>query len=75
MPTVEIEVRGGVAEVVGIPEGVRVILRDYDVEGCSSEHLDIDENGDECVEGIYTYSTSSGSMVEEVADDMEKLKS
>ena len=47
MLTVEIEVRGGVAEVISIPEGVRVILRDYDVEGCSSEHLDIDEDGEE----------------------------
>ena len=64
MLTVEIEVRGGVAEVISIPEGVRVILRDYDVEGCSSEHLDIDEDGEECVEGIY-YSDkpATGNLV------------
>jgi hypothetical protein len=50
MQTVEITVSGGVVQYVEFPRGVRVIVRDYDVEGTdeSNSHFDIrrDERDD-----------------------------
>ncbi len=37
MKTVRITVAGGVVQNVAVPEGVAVIIRDYDVEGVPSE--------------------------------------
>ena len=34
---VQIDVLGGVANVVAIPKGVRVIIRDYDNEECGEK--------------------------------------
>jgi hypothetical protein len=49
--TIEIVVRGGVVqEVSNIPEGVCVLVRDYDIEGVPTEKLDTDVNGDRCIE-------------------------
>ena len=36
---VVIGVRGGVAEVLSCPAGVRVEIRDYDTEGCEAQRL------------------------------------
>jgi hypothetical protein len=49
MQTVEITISGGVVQYVEFPHGVRVIVRDYDVEGNDeAEEFDIrrDESGD-----------------------------
>ena len=43
---VVISVSGGVAEVVSKPEGARVLIFDYDVDGGSN--LDEDEFGEAC---------------------------
>ena len=43
---VVLAVNGGVVSDVQIPRGIRVIIRDYDVEGCDAV-LDKDEDGAE----------------------------
>lgn len=53
MKTVVVTVSGGVADVVEIPKGVKVIIRDYDVEGGTAHPTKTDKNGDKYVEGIY----------------------
>ena len=48
---VAISVVGGIARVTSKPEGVRVCIRDYDVDGISDDGILEDENGDRYVEG------------------------
>ena len=48
---VTISVVGGVAYVTSKSEGVRVCIRDYDVDGVSDDDILEDENGDRYVEG------------------------
>jgi L-ascorbate metabolism protein UlaG (beta-lactamase superfamily) len=51
-PTVHITVEGGVVQHVAVPLGVRVVVRDYDVDGSETD-LAEDENGDKYNEGIW----------------------
>ncbi len=55
MKTVRIIVEGGFVQQVETPKGVSVVLQDYDVEGCDSEFLQRDHDGDEFVELIWTH--------------------
>ena len=50
---VVISVSGGVANVDDSPEGVDVIIKDYDVDGCDSVDIKEDENG-RYIEGIFS---------------------
>lgn len=50
MADVIIKVEDGVAEVVEVPEGVRVIIRDYDVQEETGHQ---DEEGNFYEEGVY----------------------
>ena len=50
--TVRITVFGGVVQDVRVPKGIRVIVKDYDVEGCTSG-LDKDGNGDQYMRSVY----------------------
>jgi hypothetical protein len=52
MKTVEITGEGGVIQNVLCPEGVKVVVRDYDVDG-SEESLKEDENGDDYIESVW----------------------
>ena len=54
MKTVKITVQGGVVQHVEVPEGVTVIVRDYDVDGTETDLLQQDENGDNYIEAIWT---------------------
>jgi hypothetical protein len=51
--TVRVVVEGGVIQHVEVPEGVVVVVNDYDVEGCESNDLQRDGNGDEFAEAIW----------------------
>jgi len=51
-PTVTITVEGGVVQHVDLPPGVRVIVKDYDIDGSEAD-LSRDENGDQYVEGVW----------------------
>lgn len=55
MKTVTVTVEGGVVQHVEVPQGVRVVVKDYDVEGCDDADFDEDENGDEYVESIWEH--------------------
>jgi hypothetical protein len=50
MQIVEITISGGAVQDVECPRGVKVIIRDYDVEGGDLDGPDIhrDESGDLC---------------------------
>ena len=54
MKTVKITVEGGVVQHVEVPDGVTVIVRDYDVEGVEPELLQQDRGGDNYTEAIWT---------------------
>ena len=51
-----ITVIGGIAEVdqATIPEGIEVIIKDYDIDGSGEDYLRQDENGDNYAETIWT---------------------
>ena len=57
MQTVRITVEGGVIQDVDCPRGVRVVVRDYDVDGEDNVHQD--ENGDEYIEGVWEHSNAN----------------
>lgn len=48
-----VTVEGGVVQHVEAPEGVRVVVRDYDAEGCDADRLSVDEDGNEYVEAVW----------------------
>ncbi len=50
---VVVTVEGGVVQYVECPEGVRVVVRDYDTEGVEADLLSRDEDGNECVEAVW----------------------
>jgi len=52
LPIVDIVISGGCGYVNSCPPGVRVRLRDYDTEG-EGENA-VDEEGNACLESIYT---------------------
>jgi hypothetical protein len=54
MKTVRITVEGGIVQHVEVPEGITVIVRDYDVDGFPPEVLVQDEQGDSCIETIWS---------------------
>jgi len=43
-----IEIRGGIAELVKAPDGLKVIQRDYDTEGANTHDLVRDEQAEPC---------------------------
>jgi len=50
---VHITVEGGVIQHVECPEGVQVIVHDYDIDGVDEEGLQRDQNGDLYIESIW----------------------
>jgi hypothetical protein len=50
---VRVTVEGGVIQHVECPEGVQVIVKDYDTDGVDEESLQHDENGDSYIESIW----------------------
>jgi hypothetical protein len=51
-PTVTVTVEGGVVQHVAVPLGVRVVVRDYDVDDSDTD-LSADRNGDEYLESVW----------------------
>lgn len=44
---------GGVIQDIACPEGVRVIVRDYDTDSIPEDELTKDDEGDDCIETIW----------------------
>jgi hypothetical protein len=57
MRVVAIVVEGGVIQGIDCPRGVKVVVKDYDVDGEDNVHQD--ENGDEYIEGIWEYADAT----------------
>lgn len=55
MKIVRVTVEGGVIQWVEVPDGVTVIVRDYDVDGTEADQLQQDENGDEFIESLWEH--------------------
>jgi hypothetical protein len=55
MKTVRVTVVGGLVQHVEVPEGVQVVVRDYDVDGTEADQLQQDENGDQFIESIWEH--------------------
>lgn len=56
---VVVTVEGGVVQHVECPKGVQVIVRDYDAEGCDSDLVSVDEDGNGYVQAIWEQSSTS----------------
>jgi hypothetical protein len=55
--TITVGVYGGVVQwIQGIPEDVRAVVHDFDIEGIDTERLPRDERGQDCVESIWEAS-------------------
>jgi hypothetical protein len=52
MRIVRITMEGGVIQDITCPEGVKVIVKDYDTDG-SEENVQHDEDGDNYIETIW----------------------
>lgn len=48
-----ISIRKGIAGVERLPPGVRIVIRDYDIDGVDDDRLDFDEHADLCVISEY----------------------
>ena len=55
MKTVTVTVEGGNVQHVDVPEGVEVIILDYDVEGEPDTEVEIDGNGDRRKRSVWLY--------------------
>ncbi len=53
MLTVNITLEGGVIQHVQCPEGVQVVVRDYDTDGVPDDRLRQDDNGDQYIESTW----------------------
>ena len=54
---VRVTVEGGVIQYVEVPEGVTVIVRDYDAEGCDPDLVEQDDDGNDYIESIWEQET------------------
>ena len=51
--TVQITIEGGVIQDIDCPEGVQVIVRDFDTDGIEPSSLGRSESGDEYLESVW----------------------
>ena len=63
MKTVTITVEGGVVQNVEVPEGVTVVVRDYDVEGIETDVFQQDRGGDNYIEAIWTHERTTDADI------------
>lgn len=54
---VRVTVEGGCVQFVEVPEGVTVIVTDYDAEGCDPNLVEQDEDGNDYIESIWEPQT------------------
>ena len=55
MKTVRVTVEGGVIQWVEVPEGVTVVVQDYDVDGSEDDLLQQDNHGDQYIESTWEH--------------------
>ena len=64
---VEVVVSGGFVQRVSMPQGVSVIVRDYDTIGCDGYGVLIDDDGNEYTETLWTDADESGLSEDRLA--------
>lgn len=62
---VKVFMEGGVIQGMEVPEGVRVVVYDYDTDCAKPEELSRDKNGDPCIVCVWE-SNRSFFIVEDV---------
>jgi hypothetical protein len=55
MKIVRVTVEGGVVQHVEVPEGVQVVVRDYDVDGTDADEPEQDDHGDHFIESSWEH--------------------
>lgn len=50
---VEVSLEGGLITDIKLPKGVKVIVRDYDIEGSDDERIAKDKAGRDCFESVW----------------------
>lgn len=54
--TITVGVHGGLVQwIQGIPEDVRVVVQDYDVEGVDTKDLSQDVEGNHCAQSVWEH--------------------
>lgn len=54
MKPIKITIDGGVIQdITDIPDGTKIIVVDYDIDGIDEDRLIIDEEGQKCTETIW----------------------
>lgn len=53
MRVVEITVEGGAVHHVECPKGVKVVVKDYDIDGVDEESLSQDKDGKDYIESVW----------------------
>lgn len=48
-----VTVEGGVVQHVEAPKGMKVVVRDYDAEGCDADLVSEDEDAHEFIESVW----------------------
>lgn len=70
--TVVVTVTDGIVDVDELPDGVTVIVRDYDCTGVEPELITVDDYGDKCVEFIYEKQEYIATVQAYLKDDSSK---
>jgi hypothetical protein len=52
--TITIEIQDGLLNIFNIPEGITIVVRDYDTDGADPETLNQDSDGIDCFEAVHT---------------------
>ena len=71
---VHITVEGGVIQDVQVPDGVEVVVRDYDSDGIEDAQLGIDDDGNKCVETIWGCKTMPQYEIEQYELHVQKYR-
>ena len=54
--TITVGVHGGLVQwIQGIPEDVRIVVHDYDIEGVDAQDLSLDAEGNHCVQSVWEH--------------------
>lgn len=70
--TVVVTVTDGIVDVDELPDGVTVIIRDYDTDGVEADLITCDDHGDKCIEFIYEKQEYLATVQAYLKDDDNK---
>lgn len=57
----KVTIEGGVIQGIEVPEGVEVVVYDYDAEGFESDRLQQDDKGEDCSISVWRHEGQARS--------------